>query len=103
DLKTHVDEAHHDVEEDWTALNAAVTKFLEKLHEEQEALTPQAAETLQHVGEAQQAVATDGAQAKNEIDQGKAQLDGLGQHATGLEAGMETLATARGPNTAQSV
>ncbi len=103
ELRDRVEDVGEDVEKEWTALGEAVTSFLDKVREEQEALDRQAQETLQGVSDAHQAVAEDGAAARTEIAEGHAQLEALGQHATGLEPGVESLTADAGEAPARSL
>jgi hypothetical protein len=103
DLHQRVDHVRADVDHDWTALTEAVTAFLHKLGQEESELAQQVQTTGQAVADAQQAMAEDGAQARVEIAQGHAQLDALGQHATGLQPGVQSLATEAGEAPAKAL
>jgi len=92
DLHERVDAMTDEVDQEWTALDAAAKSFLEKVAEERKQLDEQARQTVQDVADAQKAVAEHGAQARSEIHEGRARLDELGQHANGLEPGVESLA-----------
>lgn len=96
DLRTRVDGAATEVERDWTALGEAVSSFLAKVGEESSALGEQAQETLRGVADAHAGVSDDGAEALAEVQRGREQLDGLGQHAASLEPAVDTLATEGG-------
>lgn len=103
DLHQRVDHVRGEVDQDWTALSEAVTAFLHKLGEEQTELAQQVQTTRQAIADAQQAMAEDGAQARAEIGQGHSQLDALGQHATGLQPGVQSLATEAGEAPAKAL
>ncbi len=103
DLRERVQAAVGEVEQEWTALAEAATSFLEKVREEQEQLDQQVQETLQAVVDAQNAVAQDGGQSRSEIAEGRAQLNALGQHATALEPGVESLTSEAGEAPAKSL
>jgi uncharacterized coiled-coil DUF342 family protein len=103
DLRQRLETVSGEVAQEWTALAEAASSFLEKVREEQEQLHQQTQQTLQGVAEAQNAVAQDGAQARAEIADGRTQLDALGQHATGLEPGVASLATEAGEAPAQGL
>lgn len=103
DLRGRLEAATHDVEQEWTALREAATSLLERVREEHGQLATQVQETGQAIVDAQNAVAEDGANARNEIAEAHAQLDGLAQHATGLEPGVESLAAEAGEAPARSL
>jgi hypothetical protein len=85
-----------EVEREWTALTEAVTSFLAKAHGEQERLDQQMNEALHAEGEARQGVASDTAEARTELADGHAHLEALGAHATGLEAGVDSMVAEAG-------
>ena len=92
DLRERVETVTRDVEQEWTSLSEAASSFLQKVRDEQEALADQLQQTEQAVVDAQNAVAEDGAGARQELSQGRAQVEALGQHAAGLAPGVESLA-----------
>jgi ElaB/YqjD/DUF883 family membrane-anchored ribosome-binding protein len=103
DLRERLDSAAHDVEQEWTALREAATSLLDKVREEQDQLAGQVQETGQAMVDAQNAVVEHGAEARQETADARAQLDALAQHATGLEPGVESLATEAGEAPAKSL
>lgn len=103
DLRERLEAVTHDVEQEWTALREAATSLLDKVRDEQEQLASQVQETGQAMVDAQNAVAEHGAEARQEIADAHAQLDALTQHATGLEPGVESLATEAGEAAAKSL
>jgi ElaB/YqjD/DUF883 family membrane-anchored ribosome-binding protein len=103
DLHERIETAGRDVEKEWTALAEAVSSFLQKARDEQEQLRDQAQETSQAVVDAQNAVAEDGAGMRQEIGEGRAQLEALAQHAAGLNPGVESLAAEAGEAPARSM
>jgi ElaB/YqjD/DUF883 family membrane-anchored ribosome-binding protein len=102
-LRDRLEAAAHDVEREWTALREAASSLLEKLRAEHEQLATQVQETSQAMVVAQNAVAEDGSEARNEMGEARAQLDALAQHATGLEPGVESLASDAGEAPAKSL
>ena len=103
DLHQRVDHVREDVDQEWTAFTKAVTSLLRKVTEDRESLAQQVQATGQAIADAQRAVADDGAQARSEIAQGHAQLESLGQHAAGLQPGVESLATEAGQAPAKAL
>jgi len=103
DLRERLDEAAREVEQQSTALREAATSLLDKVREEQEQLRDQGQETAQAVVDAQNAVAEEGAESRQALADGCGQLEALGQHATGLEPGVESLAAEAGEAPARSL
>jgi ElaB/YqjD/DUF883 family membrane-anchored ribosome-binding protein len=103
DLRERVETVTREVEQEWTALSQAASSFLQKVRDEQEALGDQAQETAQAVVDAQNAVAEHGAGAREELGEGRAQMEALAQHAAGLAPGVESLAAEAGEAPAQSL
>ena len=103
DLHGRVDAAVRDVEQDWTDLTEAVTSFLATVHEDGQQLAQQAQETLQAVTDAHNAVGENATSAQNAIAQENGELDGLGQHAAGLEPAVDSLAAEQGEAPAQAL
>lgn len=103
DLRERVESVTREVEQEWTEISEAAKSFLEKVREEQEALNDQANETAQAVVDAQNAVAEHGAGTRQELGEGKAQMEGLSQHAAGLAPGVESLASDAGEAPARSL
>ena len=90
-LRERMEAAKRDVEEDWTDLTEAVDSFLAKVREEEEQLDRQGEETLQGVTDAHNALGENATNAHGAIEQAAADLDALGQQATGLEQQVEPL------------
>jgi ElaB/YqjD/DUF883 family membrane-anchored ribosome-binding protein len=103
DLRGRVDEAAREVDQEWTALREAASSLLEKVREEQEQLRDQVEQTAQAMVDAQSAVAEQGAESREELGEGRARLEALGQHATGLQPGVESLASEAGEAPARSL
>jgi len=103
DLRQRVDRVSGEVDQDWATLAEAVSSFVHKLAEQQEALEHQLQATGQGVTDAQQAVTEDGEKARSEIAEGNAQLEALGQHVTGLQPGIGSLATEAGETPAREL
>jgi hypothetical protein len=96
DFRARIEGASHEVDQEWTVLSEAVSSFLAKVHEEQDRLGQETQQALQATADAQQAVATGSAEVHSEIAEGRAHLDALAQHGTGLQANVESLATEAG-------
>jgi predicted nucleic acid-binding Zn-ribbon protein len=96
DLRGRVEDVGNDVEQEWTAFSEALTSFLEKVDEEQTLLHQLVQDSLQELNATGNALGEQGAEARTEIAEGDAQLDELGQHATGLEPGVESLVAEAG-------
>lgn len=103
DLRERVETAVREVEQDWTDLTEAVTSLLDKVREEGEQLDQQTQETLQAVTDAHNAVGENATAAQNEIAQANAEIDALGQQATGLEPVVESLVADAGEAPARSL
>ena len=103
ELRGQIEGAAHDVEQEWTALTEAVSSFLIQVHEEQDRLDQGSRQALQAAAEAQQAVASAGAEARSEIEQGQARLQAVTQHATALKHPVESLAAEAGEAPAHSL
>jgi uncharacterized protein YukE len=103
ELRGRIDAATHEVEQEWTGLTEAVSSFLQKVHDEQERLAHQAQETLPATTDAQHALATTGTEARAQIAEGRANLEGLAQHAGGLVPIVESLGKDSGEAPAKSL
>ena len=103
DLRDQVDKAAEEVEQEWSQLREAVSSLLEMAREQGEQLGEQARETGQALVDARSAVGEEGAESRQELGEGRAHLDALGQHAAGLEPGVESLATEAGEAPARSL
>lgn len=103
DLRERIETVTGDVGQEWASLGEAVSSFLHKVRAEQEQLADQVQETAQSIVDAQNAVAEDGAGARQELGDGKAQMEALAQHAAGLAPGVESLASEVGEPPAQSL
>jgi chromosome segregation ATPase len=93
-FKAGIENVAGELDQEWTALAAAVTSFAKALAEEQQKLDEQARETLQALSDAQAAVGQNGTEARTEIGQARGQLDALGEHAKALDTAAESLAQA---------
>jgi len=102
-FRERVAETTAGLEHEWTALHEAANGFFALVHEQQEQLLQQARQTLQQLGEAHEAVGRDGGQAQQELAEGKAGVDALATHASGLEPGVDSLAHDAGEAPAQAL
>jgi chromosome segregation ATPase len=103
DFRGRIEGAVHEVDQEWTALTEAMSTFLAKVHEEQDRLGQETQHALQAVSDAQQAITTGSAEAQSEIAEGRAHLDALAQHATSMQASVESLASEAGETPAHSL
>ena len=103
ELRGRMETAKDDVEQEWTAFSEAATSFLDKIREEQEQLHGQAEETSGAVVDAHREVAESGGAARQDIAEGRAQMEALEQHAAGLEPGVESLAAEVGEAPARAL
>lgn len=103
DLRVRIEGVASDVEQEWTALNAAASSFLDTVKEEAGRLAQHAQEAVQAVADTHEAVAEDGAEARSEIAEGRSQLEALGEHAEALEPGVESVAAETGEAPARSL
>jgi DNA anti-recombination protein RmuC len=102
-LRERVEKSAGKVEQQWAELREAASSLLDKVRGEQEQLRQQCEETAQAVVGAQNAVAEEGAQAQQELSEGRGQLEALREHAAGLDPGVESLAAEAGEAPARSL
>lgn len=102
-LRERVETAAGEVERRWADLREVATSLLDKVRDEQEQVQQQGQETAQAVVDAQNAVAAEGAQARQELTEGRGQLEALAQHAAALEPPVESLAAEAGEAPARSL
>lgn len=101
DLRGRIEEVGSDVEQEWTALDAALSSFLDRVGDEQTQLDQAVRTALQALTDTHNAVLEQGADARTEIAEGDAQLDALAAHATALEPGVASLAAEGGEEPAR--
>lgn len=103
ELTGRVEGAADNLEREFTALTEGLSGFLERMRGQQEQLHRQMEETLQEANGCRQAAAEQGAEARSEIATGRQHLDGVAEHATGLQPGVESLVTQAAEEPARSL
>lgn len=103
ELTGRVEGAADNLEREFTALTEGLSGFLERMRGQQEQLHRQMEETLQEANGCRQAAAEQGAEARSEIATGRQHLDGVAEHATGLQPGIESLVTQAAEEPARSL
>jgi hypothetical protein len=102
-LRGEVKESREELERGWSALTRAAGSLLEKVHQEQEHLGAEVRQALQAVSETTGAIGREGSEARSAADARRAGLAALGERATGLGTGVDSLAAQVGEAPAQSL
>ena len=103
DLRERVDGVRTDVEREWSALAEAAGSFLDRVRDEAGRLDHKTEQTLEALNGSHRATSENGGRARAEVSEGQGQVEALGQHAQGLQPGVDSLAEQTGEAPARAL